>query len=151
MNDFLKTPKTKTLLWILCGVLAILVVFGLGIAVGYHRAIFASGYGENYYHNFYRGPFTGVMGFIPGPPPMNMHGVAGEVIDVSSGTISVRDTDGNEQSVLLMSDTPIREMNTDISESDIQPDDQVIVIGEPNDTGQVEARFIRVFAATTTQ
>ena len=97
MNDFLKAPKTKTLLWILCGILAILVVFGLGIAVGYRRAIFASSFGENYYRNFYRGPFTGMMGFIAGPPPVNMHGVAGNVIDVSSGTISVKDIGGNEQ------------------------------------------------------
>ena len=47
--------------------------------------------------------------------------------------------------VLIMSGTPIREMNNNISESDIQPDDQIIVIGEPNDTGQSRGRFIRVF------
>lgn len=150
MNEFLKPPKTKSLLWTLCGVLVILIVFGLGIAVGYHRAIFASGYGENYYRNFYQGPFTGPMASIPGPPPMNMHGVAGEVLDVSSGTLSVRDLGGNEQSVLILPGTAIREMNNNIPENEIQPDDQIIVIGEPNDAGQVEARFIRVFESTTT-
>jgi hypothetical protein len=80
-----------------------------------------------------------------------MHGVAGEVIDVSSSSISVKDTHGNEQSIAIASGTPIREMDDMILISDIQPGDSVTVIGEPNDEGQVEARFIRVFQAQNNQ
>src|SRR5271170_4578790 len=120
-NDFLKPPKTKTLLWTLCGILGVLVAFGLGLLVGYRRAIFAADFGEGYYRSVYGDPFgkpaIGAMGY----GPLTMHGVAGEVIDVSSGTITVQDADGNEESVLNLSNTPVREMNDDVSATAIQP------------------------------
>jgi len=148
-NDFLKLPKTKTFLWVLCGILVILVAFGLGLAVGYRRAIFASEFGAHYYRGMYGDPsgqpFIGLMGV----GPTTVHGVSGEVIDVSSGTISVREVDGNEESVLVSSHTPIREMNNDISAQDIEPYDQIVVIGQPDANGEVEARFIRVFEASS--
>jgi hypothetical protein len=148
MNNFLKSQKAKAVLIILAAIVILLLAFGFGIAVGYRRAIFASRYGENYSRNFEGDPFGAVMG---GPPPMNTHGVAGVVIDVSTSTISVKDMHGNEQSVAVPSDTSIREMDDMIVLSDIQPGDSVTVIGEPNDEGQVEARFIRVFSASSTQ
>jgi hypothetical protein len=153
MNDFLKAPKTKTLLWILCSVLVVLVAFGLGIIVGYRRAIFASGWGENYYHNFYGMP-TGsgfTVGIGPGAPPFNPHGVVGDVIDIGTSTLSVKDVDGDEQSIFVATATPIREMNNTISFTAIEVGDHVTIIGEPNDTGQVEARFIRVFTVPAVQ
>ena len=148
-NDFLKPPKTKRLLWILCAVLAVLVGFGLGIIVGYRRAVFAANWNRNYYPNFYGAPSSGVMmGMGPAQaPPFNPHGVVGEVIDIGSSSLSIKDSDDNEQSVFVASATPIREMNNTISLSAVEVGDQVTIIGEPNDNGQVEARFIRVVAA----
>src|ERR1700733_6710896 len=99
MPDFFKAPKTKTLLWILCSILGILVVFGLGITVGYRRAIFASDFGENYYHTMYGDPFGKPMIGVMGQGPMTMHGVAGIVIDVTTSTIFVRDASGNGEAV----------------------------------------------------
>lgn len=151
MQDFLKAPKTKTLLWILCSILVVLVSFGVGIIVGYHRAIFASGWDENYYRNFYGASNSGfIMGIGPeAPPPFNAHGVAGEVIDVGPSMLSVEDSAGNEQSVFVASATPIREMDNTVSLTAVEVGDRVTIIGEPNDDGQVEARFIRVFTAPT--
>lgn len=149
MTDFFKAPKTKTLLWILCSVLVVLIVFGLGIAVGYRRAIFASDFGENYYHSMYGSPFGKPMIGVMGLGPITMHGVAGEVIDVASGTILVRDATGDEESVLIVSGTPIREMNNNILMSDVDVGDNVTVIGAPDPQGQVEARFVRVFQASS--
>lgn len=149
MNDFLKIPKTKTLLWILCSILVVLVAFGLGVVVGYRRAVFASGWSENYYHNFYdMSPDHGffMTGIGSGASqPFNPHGVAGEVVDIGSSTLSVQDADGEAQSVFVASATPIREMNGSILFTAIQIGDHVTIIGQPNDSGQVEARFIRVF------
>ncbi len=81
--------------------------------------------------------------------PFNQHGVAGEVIDVSSSTISVKDTDGDEHSVAVLSDTAIREGGAAIMIGGVVPGDMITVIGAPNSQGQVEARFIRVFAASS--
>ncbi len=145
MNDFFKPPKTKTLLWILTGLLGILIVFGLGITVGYRRAIFSSDFGATYYHEMYGTPFGKPTVMVMSNGPMAMHGVAGQVIDVDSSTILVQDPNGAEEAVFVASGTTIREMNQDIAPSGIVVGDGVTVIGEPDTNGQVEARFIRVF------
>lgn len=148
-NDFFKLPNTKILFWTLCGVLAILIAYGLGILVGYRRAIFAADFGERYYRTMYGNPMGQPMIGAMGYGPLTMHGVAGEVIDISTGTIVVKDANGDEESVLVMSNTPIREMNNDITAGDIVPNDQIVVIGQPDTGGQVEARFIRVFETSS--
>jgi len=150
MPAFFKAPKTKTLLWTLCAILAVLVVFGLGVAVGYRRALFASDFGESYYRVLYGEPFgKAAIGFTMGPGPATMHGVTGQVIDVSSATISVEDPQGDEQLVAIASGTPIREMDSFIVPGDIEVGDMVTVIGSPDNEGQVEARFIRVFETSS--
>ncbi len=150
MNDFFKLPKTKTLLSILCGVFLALIVFGLGITVGYRRAIFSSEFGAQYYHELYGDPFGRPMTKVLANGQLTTHGVAGEVIDVGSSTIFVKDPSGNEESVFISTDTPIREMNQEILANDILIGDGVTVIGEPDANGQVDARFVRVFETTTT-
>ena len=148
-NDFLKPPKTKTLLWTLCCILAVLIAFGLGLVVGYRRAIFASDFGEHYYRNMLGDPegqpVVGAMGY----GPLTMHGVTGEVVDVATDTIVVRGSNGSEESVLIVSGTPIRDMNENISEQEIAPNDQIVVLGDPDQDGVVEARFVRIFNASS--
>jgi hypothetical protein len=145
MNEFFKTPKTKTLLWTLCAILALLVVFGLGIVVGYRRAIFASSFGENYYRNFYGDPLARpAMGMV-NMGSITSHGVVGEVIDVGSGTIAVKSAMGDEASIVIASNTPIREMGSAVPIEEIVVGDNVAIIGEPNSNGQVDAKFIRIF------
>lgn len=141
MSNFLHSHKTRAVLFTLGAIVLLLIVFGFGIAVGYYHAIFASRFGENYYHNFYGG--------TPGLAPMNEHGIVGTVIDVSSSSISVSDQGKNEQSVEILGDTVIREINNTITIGDIVPGDQITVIGEPNTQGQIQARFIRVFDASS--
>ena len=121
-----------------------MLVFGAGIMVGYRGGIFSSRFGENYYHNFY-GPTPVVVGKMP----MSPHGTVGTVLDISSSSISVKDPNGDEQSVAVDSSTVIRELNNTITLSDIKINDQVTVLGEPNEQGQIYARFIRVFNGTS--
>jgi hypothetical protein len=141
MKDPLQSPKLRAILVILGAVIVLLVVFALGTAVGYHRALFASRFGENYYNNFYGGP--------PGRMSFSMHGVAGEVIDLGSSTISVKDQDGDEQSVEISSTTVIRKEDSTVTLDQVDIGDMITVIGGPNATGQIEARFIRIFPASS--
>jgi hypothetical protein len=128
-------------LWGLGALVLLLLVFSAGIAVGYHSGLFSSHFGQDYYHNFY-----GSAGM---PTPANQHGTIGSVISVGSSTIATKDPGGNEQSIVIDEDTVIREMNKTITIAGIQNGDQIAVIGEPNDTGQIHARFIRVFDASS--
>jgi len=153
MKDIVPSKGIHAVLWILGVLVILLLVFGAGIAVGYRSGLFASRFGEDYYHNFLGegSGFSGMMGggMIGGPVPINQHGTIGTVISVGSSTIATKDQSGNEQSIVIDEGTVIREMNRTISIADIQDGNQVAVIGEPNDTGQIHARFIRIFDASS--
>ena len=147
MQDFLKSKKIRAALWIVGGIAVFLAIFGLGIAVGSHRALFASRFGENYYHNFLRP--QGFPGGGMGMGDFNTHGVAGEVIDIASSSISVKDSRGNEESIDILPETIISRDDNAISPAAIMVGNGVIVVGHPNDEGRIEARFIRVFASSS--
>lgn len=141
MKEFLKSSNVRAILWIVGGVIVLLVAFGLGAMVGYRQAVYAGSFGNNYYRNFYGPP--------SGQPFFNSHGVAGEVIDLSSSTISVKDFDGDEHSIVVLPGTAIREGNAAIVIGDIRVGDMITTIGSPNANGQVEARLIRVVTASS--
>jgi hypothetical protein len=162
MKDLLQSPKIRPILWGLGALIILLLVFSLGTAVGYRRGIFASRWGENYYQNFYGGPPGGglpgamVQSMLGGGPggiatraPFNMHGVAGEVLDVATATISVRDPVGDEESVAVFPDTVIRGMDDMMQLGEVKAGEWITVIGAPTDSGQIGARFIRVFISSS--
>lgn len=137
------------MLWILGGLIVLFVVFGLGIVVGYDRAGFAAGFDRNYYRIFYGAAPDGPAGFMAPPMPIAIHGVVGTVIDLGTSTISVRDQKDNEQSVAISSATVIRSGGSDVAINNMTVGDRITVIGEPNDQGQIAARFIRIFPASS--
>lgn len=149
MNTLLESKKIRAVLWILGGLIVLFVVFGLGIAVGYDRAGFATGFDRNYYRIFFGGPPTGPIGMMAPPMPGAIHGVVGTVIDVGTSTISVTDEKNNEQSVLVSSGTVIRDGDSDSVIGDIAVGDQIAVIGEPDNNGQIDARFIRIISTSS--
>ncbi len=134
MSDFFKLPKTRTLLYTLSGILVLLVVFGAGIVVGYRRALFAVAWSGRMFRHM-----PGAFG------PFDAHGVAGEVTQVSTSTITVVSSDGNERTVSISSGTLIRGMTGALTMAEIKAGDRVTILGDPEPDGQVFARFIRVF------
>jgi hypothetical protein len=145
MNDMLHTAWVRWVLIAIGGLVIFFLAFSLGVSVGYEKGIFASRWGGNYKHNFLGSGF-GMMGGGPGAPGGDAHGAAGTVISVGSTTIAIRDTENNEQSIAVASDTIIKKENTEIDIGDIAPGDHIVAIGSPDATGQVFARFIRVFS-----
>lgn len=152
MSNFLSSRKIRTTLWILGGLILLFVAFGLGVALGYRRAGFAAGFDADYYRNFIGAGATSVApaGFMMPPPPTVTHGVVGTVIDLGTSTVSVENGEGNERSVEVPSGTVIREGDQTIVIGNMAVGDQITVIGEPNDQGQIVARFIRIFSASST-
>jgi hypothetical protein len=149
MSNLLESKIVRKVLWGLGGLIVLFLVFGLGITVGYRRAGFANGFDQNYYRNFYGGPPQGPMGMMAPPMPVAIHGVVGTVIDIGTSTIAVKDQQDNEQSVALSPMTIIRSGANDVGIGDLAAGDQIAVIGEPNDQGQITARFIRIFPASS--
>ena len=75
---------------------------------------------------------------------MGVNGTFGQIIEVKDSELAVRGKDGVEQIVKISVDTDIRRFQDSIQTGDLKTDEFIVVIGEPNDQGQIEAKFIRI-------
>ena len=125
-----------------------LIIFQAGVTVGFRKAHFAKSWNDNYYKNF--GPNRhGVTGPMPGQFP-NAHGTVGKIISTSGSILIVEDR-GTEKTVSITDTTKIRKQNTDGISSDLTPETYIVVVGDPNDQGQINAKFIRIMPAPPSQ
>jgi hypothetical protein len=138
--------QTKTFRGILYGVGVAAVafaLFGVGNLVGYRRASFAYGWGESYHRNF-GGPQGGFLQPPMGNEMPNPHGTFGRVVRVEPPMFIVAGDDGIEKSVAVTSGTSIRRLSDAIGIDDLVIGDYVVVVGQPNAQGQIEAGLVRV-------
>ena len=144
---------TKVVLICLGLLVVILCSFQCGMFAGERRAQFGLAWGENY-HKMFGGPENGwlrnqipnrVMG--PGPQDdfMNPNSVSGAIIKIDTSTITVKGFDNMEKSVLVNSDTVIMSGRNKVNSTSLKIDDQIVVLGSPSSTGQIEAKLIRLF------
>lgn len=125
--------RTRKILVALLGLIAVLLIFKAGMLVGYHRAAFSYHFGDNYYRAF------GDRDDFP-----NAHGAVGRIIKVSLPTFVLIGPDNIEKTVLVKADTLIRHFRESASSTELQVDDNVVVLGRPNSESQIEAKFIRL-------
>ncbi len=148
MDKFFHWVKSNRFVFFVAIIAVLLLVFGAGMSVGHHRALFASEWGRNYYNNFYGGERRSIpMMSFSDRGFMGMHGTVGTIIDISSSTISIKGQDNVEKSIVIDGDEAIRKGDSNISISDLKVGDNIAVIGGPNANGQIKAKFIRVFPA----
>ena len=142
--DKITESKAFKYFMVIVPVLIILIlVFGLGVYVGYRKAKFSYSWGENYEKNFPKK--RGFFGFMPGDI-MNAHGTVGSVSEINGNIIVLKDNDGTQKSILTSSSTTvISRPGTDLKLQDIKVNDAITVIGMPNNQGQIEAKLIRIF------
>jgi len=145
-------PQHKIVTIILAVLLGLIVsagIFALGTMVGFHRARATYQLGERY---------DALLGMPRGPgiprateplrPGFDGHGAAGIVISKTNQELLLKGPDGLEKTVFVPSSTvDIHEGRGLASWQDIAPDDQVVVFGDPNEKGQIVAKFIRLFNA----
>ena len=129
------------------GIVVVLgLIFSAGVSVGFHKASFGRAWGENYKNNFGMMPGGPNFGFGKDNFP-NAHGAIGKIIKIELPTIIVQDKDNTEKVILIKDDTQIEKMKDKIQTTDLKMDDFIVVIGSPNDKGQIEAKFIRLMPA----
>jgi len=144
-TNFIAFTKSRAFVKILAliGFLIILIItFEAGIFVGFHKASFASDWENNYGRNF--GPPEEMVGMMGGRDVPNPHGAVGIIVSVSLPTMVVAGPDEGEKTVTIGSTTLIRDGVRTASTSDLTIGASVVVIGEPNSAGQIEAQFIRL-------
>ena len=144
-KSFLQSKKTNRIMTGILIIAIVICVFHLGEEFGYKKAQVMGEMGGGYDRAF--GPKdpheAGPFGYLF-DDQTGTHGVAGKVISITDDKLLVEDHDSTEKTVIIDNDTIIKKQRADIKETDIQPNDLIIVIGSPTDNGEITAKIIRV-------
>ena len=126
------------------------IIFQAGIFVGFRRVSFGRDWSKNYERNF--GPIQHGLGMMGGTYDTlpNAHGVIGNIINIELPTMIVSGQNGVEKVVLIKEDTIIHLMRENISKDKLALGDDVVILGDPNSQGQIEAKLIRVMQVSLT-
>ena len=129
-KDLTKSNKLRGFVIGFAAAAFILLIFRAGVAVGYRKALFSARLGNNYYRPF---------GDLPGG-----HGAIGKIVSITWPTLVLAGPDNVEKIILLKDDTIIRRFRETVATSSLALNDSVVVLGAPNDQGEIEARLIRI-------
>jgi len=133
---------------VLVELILLIGAFNLGLKVAFHKARFTYSWMSNYPKNFGMpigpGPF---MDHRPGDHEfMNASGVFGQIVSATGTTVTIKGIDNNEKTVAITAQTAIRRGLSDIKAADLKQGEQVVVFGDADDQGQIEAKLIRVLS-----
>lgn len=147
LDKIFQSKSFRTVIWTLAVIILLLVVFSAGMYVGFKKADFSYQWGENYHRNF-AGPRQGfgrdIMGELGGKDFIDAHGTLGQIIKIDNSTLVVKGIDNIEKIILVTDKTVINRFKDRIKISDLKVDEKIVTIGDPNNSGQIEAKLIRV-------
>ena len=141
--EFFNSKIFRIIFFSLAGFIAVLLIFKIGMIAGYKKADFSRTWTENYHMNF-GGPRGGFLRDFDDRNFMPAHGIAGQVIKIENPVIIIKGRDNVEKVIKVADNTIIQRFRDAIKISDIKIDEFIVVIGESNKDGQIEAKFIRI-------
>ncbi len=144
--DFGKIFQSKFFGGMVFGIAAFLVlaiVFKGGLVVGAKRADFACRWNSNYHTNF-AGPRAGFAQGFGDRDFIDANGTLGQIIKIDGQSFTIAGRDNVEKVIIVGEYTAIKSMRDALTIADLKVDDFVIVIGEPNENGQISAKLIRL-------
>jgi hypothetical protein len=137
--------------WIIigfAGFVMIVLIFSAGMFVGGMKARFSYQWAESYHKNFAgpRGGFFGDWRMLPSPGDfIESHGTFGEIINIYDSDFVIKGQSDVEKVILVTEGTIIQKGRDTIKKEELKVGDQIVIIGSPNEEGQIEAKLIRVF------
>lgn len=149
--DLKNIHKSQTVRGILMGLgiaVIALLIFQAGQIVGYRKARFAGNFGNNFERNFLGPRSGGIKVLFNGGMPGG-HGAAGEIITINLPQIIVSGPDNVEKIISVGTTTQIHRFREEIGADDLKTGDFIVVLGSPNESGQIEAKLIRIMPSPT--
>jgi len=145
LNKFFQSKAFKIIFWGMVALIIVLTVFKVGMMIGERRADFSQDWGDNYHRNF-AGPKEGFSGNLPfaGQDFIEANGAFGQIMEVKDQTIVIKSPDNVEKAISTDEKTTIKRFQEVLKISDLKAGDNIVVIGDPGDDGQIKAKFIRV-------
>lgn len=138
-NKF-QSEKFRKIIYVVGSVIVALVIFQAGVFVGASKASFSNRLGDNYRKTFGERPF-GMMRDSEYPVA---HGAVGKIIKINLPTLVIIGSDNIEKIIILNNDTLIREYREALNPTDLKVNDEIVVIGSPDNSSQIEAKLIRL-------
>src|SRR3990167_8761290 len=134
----------------LTGFVVLVLVFGAGVKVGTLKARYSYRWADNYHKNFAgpRGGFLGDWQRFPAGDFISGHGAFGEIIEVKDNGFVIKGRENVEKVIVTDEETTITKGRETIKDG-LKVGDRIVIIGTPNDEGQIEAKLIRVFDGET--
>jgi hypothetical protein len=143
-KEIFKPEHFNKLLIVLAATVVLVFIFSLGVFVGHEKGRFSRAWGENYYRNI-MGPGGAGMGMMDfNRPGFNARGGLGQIIKIDGNSLIIKDQANVEKTLLITDKTAIIKNNQNIKATDLKIDDKIMIIGQPNDQGQIEPKLIRV-------
>ena len=68
----------------------------------------------------------------------------GQILKIDGQTLVIKDRDGVEKILVVTDKTTLKQFHASVTLPDFKVNDYIVVIGEPNQAGQIEAQFIRL-------
>ena len=130
----------------LAGFVVLLLVFEAGVKVGTLKARHSYRWAESYHKNFAgpRGGFIDDWRRFPTGDFISGHGAFGEIIKMKDNGFVIKGRENVEKVIVTDEETTITKGRETIK-GGMKVGDRVVVIGSPNEEGQIEAKLIRVF------
>ncbi len=132
----------------LAGFAVVVLIFSAGMFVGGMKVKFSYQWAEGYHKNF-AGPRGGFFGDWQKMPPLpgdfiEGHGAFGEIIELKDNGFVIKGRGDMEKIVITTQDTVIKKGMETVKDG-LKVGDCVVIIGSPNEEGQIEAKLIRIF------
>jgi hypothetical protein len=143
LKNISESKVVRDIIIIIGIIIVALSILFIGINIGERRARFAGEFGDNYQRNFL-GPRGSMMGGYFGQMLPGGHGATGNILSINLPQIIINGPDNLEKTILVGTSTMIRQFQQNIQSTDLKTGDFVTVLGNPNNSGQIEAALIRV-------
>ncbi len=123
-----------------------LLVFRAGVVVGSHRGQFRGDLSREHGFRspFFLGNFEMPHGFL-----QDGHGAVGSITAITLPTFLIETRDGANQTILISTSTLIRDMHAPDATTTLSVGDRIIVLGDPDNQGRINARIINVFPSAS--
>jgi len=142
-------------IFIIGACVAVVIIFFAGETVGFEKAEFSYHFGENYNRMFggrddvvMQPPFVGDNFFL------STSGGAGKIVKIALPKIAIEDASGVEKIIVVDSDTIVKQMRYTVDADTLKIGDTIVVLGSPDQNGEIDAKLIRLmpenFISTTT-
>lgn len=143
----MKSDILKRVIVGLAGFVVLVLIFGVGMKIGELKARFSYRWAESYHKNFGgpRGGFFGDWRGFPRGDFIESHGTFGEIIKINDSDLVIKGQGDMEKIILISEKTTVEKGRDTIKKEELKVGDRVVVIGSPNEQGQIEAKLIRIF------